>query len=233
MFDHLPALWHRTSRRSLMAGTVATGLGALLARTPRDASATAVATVAQETSDGQGQALLDLASSIVGSLTETHYTHDSYINALQGIYDTDCSGFVDYLLRQSAPSQYQLVPKEPGFTRPRAYMYGQFFRHLAMGVQEPGDILAWDLLPIEQYHDTGHCMIVAGPPVPVSASVVSLTVIDSSALRHYSDSRPRGTSGVGSGAIHFQLSDDGRPLAFQFDAGEEFHQTPISMGRLG
>jgi hypothetical protein len=196
-------------------------------------------------SSDPGTAIFHLASSIVSSLKETHYSHDVYINAGQGIYDTNCSGFVDYLVEMIAPASYHLVPKEPGHVRPRAFMYEQFFSHLGMGVQapgwgfveqlsalQPGDILAWDLIPVTQYYDTGHVVLGAGQPFPVSDGVLSLPVIDSSALRHYEDSRPRGTNGVGTGQIHFQVDESGAPVAFQFDANESFHQTRISMGRL-
>jgi hypothetical protein len=229
----------------VISGAVAAGLAGVLATLPPDLAA-ASGQIRTTASDADpGQALYNLAATAVSTLTETHYSHDIYINAQQGIYDTNCSGFVDYLLKQLAPTQYRLVPREPGFVRPRAFMYEQFFSHLGLGVQapgwanvaslttvQPGDILAWDLLPIEQYYDTGHVVIVAGPPLAGSQGVLSLPVIDASALRHYSDSRPRGTNGLGTGNIHFQTDNSGAPTAFQFDAGESFQQTAISIGRL-
>jgi hypothetical protein len=233
---------NKASRRTVLAAAAA-GLAGSLPTEWKPVSAGV-----EPSTDGgtdPGSALLQLASSIVSSLTETHYSHDVYINAAQGIYDTNCSGFVDYLVQRISPAPYRLVPKEPGHVRPRAFMYEQFFSHLQMGVQapgwtyvmqmselQPGDILAWELIPVQQYYDTGHVVVVAASAVPLGGGVMSLPVIDSSALRHYDDSRPRGTNGVGTGEIHFQLDDGGSPLAFQFDTGEAFHQTQISMGRL-
>jgi hypothetical protein len=234
---------NRASRRTVLAAAAA-GLAGSLSTEWRQSVSAGVETPTNAGID-PSSALFQLASSIVSSLTETHYSHDIYINAAQGIYDTNCSGFVDYLVQRIAPAPYRLVPKEPGHVRPRAFMYEQFFSHLEMGIQapgwtyveqlsalQPGDILAWELIPVQQYYDTGHMVVVAAPPLPVSSGVMSLPVIDSSALRHYDDSRPRGTNGVGTGQIHFQIDDGGSPLAFQFDVGGAFHQTQISMGRL-
>jgi hypothetical protein len=42
----------------------------------------------------------------------------------------DCSGFVDYLLRQIAPAQFAQLRVEPGHARPRAAMYFELFNRL-------------------------------------------------------------------------------------------------------
>jgi cell wall-associated NlpC family hydrolase len=106
-------------------------------------------------------ALVDLAAAIVAGARETRYSYDTTIDAAQGIDNTDCSGFVGYLLERVAPAQLALVPKEPGQPLPRAFKYQEFFADLAAGRHapgweavtrladaQPGDILAWALLPI-------------------------------------------------------------------------------------
>lgn len=227
-----------------MAGIATASLAGLLARLPHPGVVAATVDGTPETAS-PGRALYQLASTIVSTLAETHYSHHIYINAGQGVYDTNCSGFVDYLLGQVAPAQYGLLPQVPATVRPRAFVYERFFSDLATGMPapgwssvpqlagtQPGDMLAWDLRPINQHYDTGHVVIVAAPPSVIAAGTLSLPVIDASALRHYADSRPRGTDGVGTGNIHFQVDASGAPIAFQFDAGEAFHQSFISMGRL-
>jgi hypothetical protein len=188
--------------------------------------------------------LFALAQSAVSNHTESHYSHAIHIDPKLGVYDTDCSGFVDYLLTETAPEAYGLIPTEPGHLRPRAFMLEQFFAQLAAGVPaagwtavvttdtyQPGDILAWQV-PVEENKDTGHCMVVAGTPTQLNDGAVSVPVIDSSELRHYSDSRARGTNGIGSGSIHLLVNANRKPVAFQFDVGEMFHTAPISAGRL-
>jgi hypothetical protein len=83
----------------VISGAVAAGLAGVLATLPPDLAA-ASGQIRTTASDADpGQALYNLAATAVSTLTETHYSHDIYINAQQGIYDTNCSGFVDYLLK--------------------------------------------------------------------------------------------------------------------------------------
>jgi hypothetical protein len=75
----------------------------------------------------------------------------------KGVYDMDCSGFVDYLLQQIAPAQFAPLRIEPGHTRPRAAMYFDLFTRLTksplprweavpkLGEVRRGDIIAWEL----------------------------------------------------------------------------------------
>ena len=51
-------------------------------------------------------ALLAEAQMIVRTMKSTAYQHTSNIDAMKGIYDVDCSGFVDYAMSKSAPDAY-------------------------------------------------------------------------------------------------------------------------------
>jgi hypothetical protein len=84
---------------------------------------------------------------------------------------------------------------------------------------QPGDILAWGLLP--KSGDTGHVVIVAQTPVQ-SAGVWNVQVLDSSLLKHGNDSRPGGT-GVGLGTIALQPPGSDNRWQVNFDAvGDHF-----------
>ena len=45
------------------------------------------------------------ATSSILNVSETHYTHEICIDGAAGIYDCDCSGFVEHLLLHAAPNQ--------------------------------------------------------------------------------------------------------------------------------
>jgi hypothetical protein len=71
--------------------------------------------------------------------------------------DMDCSGFVDYLLKQVDPDKLKQLPVEPGHARPRAAIYFQFLDRLGrmplagwetvreLSEARRGDIIAWEL----------------------------------------------------------------------------------------
>jgi len=180
------------------------------------------------------------------TLRETHYSHKTFIDFINGVYDTDCSGFIGYLLNQIAPEHLALIPKEPTQPRPRAFKYYEYFHQLqqegtvAQGWKainrlmdtQPGDIIAWALEPITKHADTGHVMLVAAKPVLNSNGTVSLTIYDASAIRHNDDTRSSSTTGVGRGTILFRVDAHGAPVAFQFNTRAKFHQLPIAIGRI-
>jgi hypothetical protein len=202
-----------------------------------------LATVAGGTSRGEN--IADAAEKLLGDIRETHYQHATYVVRSEGIYDMDCSGFVDFLLKRVAPERYANLPIESGHPRPRAAMYFDLFNGLpSNGVPgwkpidrladaQRGDIIAWALTASTQkVGDTGHVVIVAAPPAPVNVGEYKVTVYDSSGIHHDEDSRPRDTSGIGKGVINFRVDERGMPVAFQFNSTARFHLEPIAIGRI-
>ncbi len=190
-------------------------------------------------------ALVALAAAEVQSVQETHYTHHSSIDHAAGIYDTDCSGFVDDLLRQVAPDAYSAIPVEAGWAEPRAYKFAEFFAALQTAGDEggwtavpylsdakPGDILAWSLAPFTPGSDTGHVVVLAAAPQLNRDGSYSVPVYDASSILHAHDSRARGHGGVGSGNITIVVDAMGMPVAFQFNLHDQVHTTLIAIGRL-
>jgi hypothetical protein len=202
-------------------------------------------TAAQQNAGVSSAALAQLASSEIATLQETHYTHHGVIDHAAGIYDTDCSGFIDDLLQQIAPDAYGVVPVEHGYTGPRAYIFDRFFAALAssddqpgwtavtsLADAQPGDILAWELEPLTPDSDTGHVVVIAETPRANADGTYSVPVDDASLIKHADDSRVAGVGGVGSGTISFRVDGAGAPVAFQFDTHDQFHSTSIAIGRL-
>jgi len=192
---------------------------------------------------GSSEVLADAARQLIGNIRETHYQHRTHVVASDGIYDMDCSGFVDYLLKRVAPDRYAQIPIEQGHFRPRAAVYYHFFADLPethtpgwelikqIAGAKAGDIIAWALTSSRQ-GDTGHVVIVAGRPVTVATDESTVEVYDSSGILHDDDSRPAGTTGVGRGVITFKVDELGSPVGFRFNSNAHLHVEPIAIGRI-
>jgi hypothetical protein len=194
---------------------------------------------------GDGENIAEAAENLIADIRETHYQHKTYVVPAEGVYDMDCSGFVDYLLKRVAPQQYANLPIETGHARPRAAMYFDLFHGLPenpapgwksidrLADAQRGDIIAWSLeASTQKPGDTGHVVIVASPPVPANKREYRVEVYDSSGIHHDDDSRPKATSGIGKGVITFKVDERGIPVGFQFNSLAHFHLELIAIGRL-
>jgi deferrochelatase/peroxidase EfeB len=192
-----------------------------------------------------GQRLADAAEKDLHLAKATHYQHKTHIDKTTGVFDVDCSGFVDHLLKQVAPQQYDQLPIEPGHTRPRAEVYYQFFVELAQTPKagwkavsrfaelRRGDLIAWKKeTAAQETGDTGHVMVVGAAPVRLGTTSYQLTVYDSTKSPHDNDTRGPGADGIGRGDLFFYVNAQDIPIAFQFSSQRQMHDAPISMGRL-
>jgi hypothetical protein len=188
--------------------------------------------------------LADQAGDILANVKETHYTHTQFVDAGAGIYDVDCSGFVSWILQQIASRHLQQIPVDASAKRPLAHDYYQFFAsrsvEAAQGWQQisglgnarKGDLVAWQLAETPHGGDTGHVFVVHASPVANQDGTLRVSVIDASDVKHFDDSRGTGSTGVGSGFIHFQVDGDGNPTAFQFNATDAPVAVPIAICRI-
>lgn len=193
------------------------------------------------------------AESVVNTLTQTDYQHVEKIDASAGVYDCDCNGFVSYILSNTVPQQYALIPKEVNQLRPRAFKYFNFFASLTpestggwsrvdrLQDARRGDVMAWRFPTIHPDIDTGHVMLLAeSPTLDHSGEFFAVRIYDSAAKAHFDDTRmpggqpsPKGKTGVGSGFINLQVDGEGRPIAYLFapPADAEYSYRPIAIGR--
>jgi len=193
------------------------------------------------------------AESIVNTLTQTDYQHVDNIDAATGVYDCDCNGFVGYVLSNSVPQNYTLVPKEAHQSRPRAFKYFDFFasrtpessggwrRVDRLRHARRGDVMAWRFPTIEPDINTGHVMILAETPtLDPTGEFFVVRVYDSAAEAHFDDTRmpdgqpsPTGKTGVGSGFINVRVDGEGRPIGYLFapPTDAEYSYRPIAIGR--
>ena len=192
--------------------------------------------------------IADFAETLVDTLTQTDYRHRDRIDAAAGVYICDCSGFVGYVLGQTAESHFGLVLKETGRSRPRAFSYYDYFASLTpesgpdwrrvdfLADARRGDIVAWRFPTIEKGRDTGHVVFLAETPtLDASGAFYVARVYDSAAKAHFDDTRPspKGDTGVGSGVLRFKLDGAGRPIAYLFapPATAQYSYRPIAIGR--
>ncbi|MFZ0505939.1 MAG: hypothetical protein WAM44_19605, partial [Chthoniobacterales bacterium] len=183
-----------------------------------------------------GQSLADAAEEDLHLIKETHYQHKTHIDKTAGVFDVDCSGFVDHLLKQVAAQTYDRLPIEPGHTRPRAEVYYQFFVELAQTPKpgwkavsrfaelRRGDLIAWKKeTAAQETGDTGHVMVVAAAPSRLGNGSYRLTVYDSTKSPHDNDTRAPGIDGIGRGDLFFYVNAQDAPIAFQFSSQRHVH----------
>ena len=144
--------------------------------------------MANEDSSLAGQ-LADLAASSIADVVETKYVHDIHIDAAAGIYDCDCSGFVEYLLCIIALNHLRPLRdvgnKNPNnhAGRPLAHDFYTFCSGLpttassvdhgwrqitTLAETKRGDIVVWSLHDSDEPGDTGHVFIVAEQPTSLA-----------------------------------------------------------------
>ena len=196
-----------------------------------------------------GEDLLHRANLMVKNIKNTTYSHETYIDESKGIYEFDCSGFVNYLLIEMRPTAQAAIPHR-GQDMPLAEDFYRYFRGLSKSPNKtgwskventtdlkPGDIIAW-LQPTssEDSDNTGHVMIVGGKPLVNSnrKKEVLVPVIDSTSSPHSDDSRSKGSAGLGKGTIGIFMNVKDKPIGYFWQGGlsEKPKYTKISFGRL-
>jgi hypothetical protein len=180
---------------------------------------------------------------------ENHYAHVSgsadkqvEVSDANVATDTDCSGFISFVLKSVARKHYEEVIDFNGGRRPRADNYAQFFAQLnaqpnkgwleinSIEELQPGDLIAWESPHYEKYHEgnTGHVMMVLASPGHIKEETVAgekirfigIPVIDSSSVSHFPpETLPPLThqsrrDGVGKGTIRLVLDSSNKPIAY-------------------
>ena len=173
------------------------------------------------------------------------YVHDTHVDEASGTFQYDCSGFVNYTLKETVPAAFTEVAAVRA--RPNARAYHDFFLAVPTTsarwrmVQKAtdirrGDLIAW-LEPTDtDSTNTGHVVIVvASPSVDAMKREVTVDVIDSARSGHgATDTRPRGDTGLGRGPIVLELDGNSRARAFRWspEKNSQPHEVSIAIGRL-
>ena len=195
--------------------------------------------------------LLSQAEHILSTKKESRYQHTTHVNETSGIYDFDCSGFIDYVLQQTSPASLAVIKYLPNrLNRPLAQDYYYHFAKLGSGDDGdgwygilrpldllPGDLIAWLRSPSSDSDDTGHVMMVRSNPItnPNQPNEILVPIIDSTRSPHSLDSRVNGVTGIGTGTISIVMNATGGAVGFRWRDGESkvIEYTRISFGQLG
>jgi hypothetical protein len=192
--------------------------------------------------------LLNEAQRELSTMKSSHYQHRTDVNESKGIFNYDCSGFVDYALQKVAPAAYAEIPiSKPSSQRPLAQdFYNLFARSTSKTSHwqqitkvdrlQAGDVVAWLRPPESDSNNTGHVMIIASVPRinPDRADEMLIPVIDSTSSPHANDTRRQGETGLGRGTIGAIFNAQGKAIAYRWRGGQskQAQATDIAFGRL-
>jgi hypothetical protein len=198
------------------------------------------------------------ARRVLSQVKTTSYSHTTHIDESRGLYEVDCSGFVDLVLKAVAPKSLAKLDSRRTHKRPLADDYEQTFENAAsqsgnaIGWQNiarvadarPGDIIAWKnpAHKTGEHTNTGHVMVIDSRPVEDpsrsryaqnAGTTYRITVIDSTSSPHGFDSRAEGQSGVGRGTIWLVVDSAGKPIGYRWKSLRgPIHPVPIAIGRV-
>ncbi len=200
----------------------------------------------------RNQHVLERIERIQETLRAAKYNHATIVNEGEGRYEFDCSGFVTWVLRRTAPGAHSAIVARSQRNRPLARDYYWEIAKAPVGERTPrgmrkiariedgraGDIVAW-LKPKQlRSPHTGHVgfFLEAPRPVPGMPGAFTVRIADASSYQHDEDDR-RGTGrdGFGSGVILLVADEEtGAPKAYGwFGLRSAFVlETPIAIGRV-
>lgn len=187
---------------------------------------------------------------IAENLRESKYNHSTIVDEKRGRYEFDCSGFVTWVLRRTAPGAHAALLSRSARPVARDY-YWELSRapigdRTPRGVRkvariadaQPGDLVAWLKPAFVQSANTGHVAFLLEQPRPVEGMPGSFVVriADASSYQHDADDRVEsGRTGFGSGTI-LLVADEitGAPRAYGWYGLRSRYvlETPIALGRL-
>ena len=78
--------------------------------------------------------LLDAAEHVLSVMKSSKYQHVTQVDEANGVYNFDCSGFVDYLLQKTLPDALAVIKYHPNrLNRPYHQDYYRLFARLRTG----------------------------------------------------------------------------------------------------
>ncbi|WP_028924757.1 hypothetical protein [Pseudonocardia acaciae] len=192
-----------------------------------------------------GAALLAEVRAELAAMRTTRYQHTTAVNAAEGEYFYDCSGFLDYALQRSLPTHLAALPVSETKGRPLAQDFEHHFRESTDGGPwrkvatvadlRPGDVIAWLATPTSKTRDTGHVMVVLREPEhnPRRPDEWTVEIADSTSSPHARDSRGDDEEGLGTGTVGLSVDGSGRPVGFYWRGGvsRAAKLTDVSLGR--
>jgi hypothetical protein len=202
------------------------------------------------------EALYMEANRELTTMTSSAYTHETYVDETQRIFNFDCSGFLIYALTRSDPHAISDLETERHESRPLAEDFVGFFSALPQPGQtngtfgekrwdkvlrvvdlERGDVVAWLEPQASDSRNTGHTMIVRSKLAnhPYIAGGILVPVIDSTETPHGADdTRAPSGQGLGAGTIVLLTDSGGAPIGFKWSDSPDSKaiSTTVRLARL-
>jgi hypothetical protein len=197
--------------------------------------------------------ILESVARIAEGLRASKYNHATIVNEREGRYEFDCSGFVTWVLRRTAPGAHAALLARSLKQRPLARDYYWEIAKAPAGDKAPrgvrriprideaqaGDIVAW-LKPELLRHSphTGHVGFLLERPraVPELENAFVVRIADASSYQHDEDDRVgSGRTGFGSGVILLVADPQtGQPKQYGWFGVRSAYvfETPIAIGRV-
>lgn len=166
----------------------------------------------------------------------------------KGIYEIDCSRFIDHLLERATPAAYACMVHHTGVAKPTSADYFSFFRQLphekiwhswyrvpTVFDLQPGDVLVFRGLTPDLRRAANHIMLVVDQPKRQGklSDVFLLRIADSAPIPHSHDTRPKNTSGIGIGTLLLKVDPTtGEPEAYSWGLSKRWnYQVTFAMAR--
>jgi cell wall-associated NlpC family hydrolase len=190
-----------------------------------------------------GQRLVAFVHKFVSSLRYTTYKPGGEVfDITHGVYEVDCSHYVNHILQDVFPRAYSSLEVSTGAQTPNSANYYNFFSHLSSNLKldwnrvddakdlQPGDILVFRYRRSSGAVDGGHVMLVMDNPTMDNGALL-VQVSDSAFAGHGDDTR-RG-SGVGIGTLKLKINPyTGQPSAYAWEQDAPWQsRVNIAMGR--
>lgn len=197
-----------------------------------------------------GKRIVAYVDNFMSSVRYTTYrSGDRIFDTMHGIFELDCSHYVDHILQNACPHAYHSLVSSTGSTSPDSQNYFDFFNRLPTHMKndwnavddakqlQPGDVLVFRYLNSSGYSSGGHVMMIMGNPV-IKNDNLFVRVSDSAAASHSDDTRAAHSSGVGIGTMVLKINPmTGRPTAYAWDVDSRWQNRvefamarPIEMG---
>jgi len=193
------------------------------------------------------QRLVSLVNRAIGVLHHTSYRFGGgYFDLSRGIYEEDCSGYVDQLLNRAEPEAYAALTQWTHSSKPSSFDYYDFFRKLPdqswhfwqkikdVGRLKPGAILVFRYHGRSRFGAGGHVMVVMSQPIPVENhdDTFLVRVSDSANSGHSDDTRAQHTSGVGIGTLLLKVNPFTRePNAYAWKLSGWLEHVDVAMAQ--
>ena len=189
--------------------------------------------------------LVAYIDNFMSSLRYTTYrSGDRIFDTMHGIFELDCSHYVDHILQNACPQAYHSLVSSTGSTSPDSQNYFDFFNRLSAHMKsdwdavddakqlQAGDVLVFRYLNSHGNSSGGHVMMVMGTPI-IKDNNLFVRVTDSAEASHSDDTRAEHSSGVGIGTMVLKVNPlTGHPTAYAWDVDSRWqNRVEIAMAR--